>query len=144
MTDPGTRTPRATLAGCAALLLPLLAVADSQLVAGPARNALKASAHLDFKIVIPRVLSMDLGGALGGVSEADLRRNSPGGEIVAIYANSHNATLAATVPSSDRPRGNLILSSAARKVISENAWCAPAAPAPAAAHSGMICTASMP
>jgi hypothetical protein len=136
------RTPRAALASCAALLLPFLASADSQMEGSSAHAALKAEAHLDFKIVIPRVLSMDIDDSFEGVH---------GGQTVAIYTNSHNATLAATLPVSEQARGNIILSSAARKVIAQNVYCAPGT-APYARvltksppnHEPVVCTASMP
>lgn len=134
------RFPRAALASCASLLLPFLAAADSQLEGPSPHAALKATAHLDFKIVIPRVLSMDV---------ADSLEDVRGAQTVAIYTNSHNATLAATLPVSDEARGNIILSSAARKVIAQNVYCAPGTSARAAAGSrplddGVVCTASMP
>lgn len=105
-----------------------------------AHATLKATAHLDFKIVIPRVLSMNMAESLDSVR---------GAQTVAIYTNSHNATLAATLPVSDRARGNIILSSAARKVIAQNVYCAPGSYAKGAAGSrpqddGVVCTASMP
>jgi hypothetical protein len=152
MTAKGLRTCRAALAGGAALLLPFLAAADSQLARGAAHTTLEASAHLDFKIVIPRVLSMDIADGLTDMRGAIDAR---GARTVAIYANSHNATLAATLPSSDRARGNVILNSAAWKVISQNALCTPglahaAIARPARGLAGqpsnapVTCTASMP
>jgi len=129
-------------------LLPFLAAADSQVESGSARAALKATAHLDFKIVIPRVLSMDL---------ADSLEDVRGAQTVAIYTNSHNATLAASLAVSDQARGNIILSSAARKVIAQSVYCAPGtaayargtatARAPAGSRppsDTVVCTASMP
>ncbi len=124
---PRLRTPRAALASCAALLLPFLAAADSQVESGSARAALKATAHLDFKIVIPPVLSMDMADSLEVVR---------GAQTVAIYTNSHNATLAATLAVSDQARGNIILSSAARKIIAQNVYCAPGAAAYARLPTG--------
>jgi hypothetical protein len=41
-----------------AMLLPLTAVADSRVQSGAPRAAVSAAAHLDFKIVIPQVLSL--------------------------------------------------------------------------------------
>jgi hypothetical protein len=125
------------LAGCAAVLLPLLASADSQLAGTFGRGALKATAHLDFKIVIPSVLSMDMP---GGIEEPR------GARTVAIYTNNHNATLAATDPASELARGTIILSSAARKVISQNVGCATGRTPVRAriADAGLTCTASMP
>ena len=136
------RTLRAALASWAALLLPFLAAADSQVEGSSARPALEATAHLDFKIIIPRVLSMDM---------ADSLEDVRGAQTVAIYTNSHNATLAATLAVSDQARGNIILSSAARKVIAQNVYCAPGTAAYARGAAGspptletVVCTASMP
>jgi hypothetical protein len=131
------RASRAALASCAALLLPFFAAADSQVEGSSGRGALRATAHLDFKIVIPRVLSMDM---------ADGLEAPRGAQTVSIFTNSHNATLAATAPASDFARGNVILSSAARKVISQSVDCAPGAPPSRArmADGLLICTASQP
>jgi hypothetical protein len=131
----GLRAARPSLAS-AALLLPLLAAADSQVQTGAARATLRATAHLDFRIVIPRVLSLDLASGVESVR---------GAQTVAIFTNSHNVTLAATVHASDEARGNIILNAAARKVIAQNAACMPGlSRAAAASASGVICTASMP
>ena len=76
-----------------ALLLPLLATADSQLNVRTVNGAYSATAHLDFKIIIPKVLSLDLG-PLG-------LENGNGGQpcgtrTVAIRSNSRHAMLSAT------------------------------------------------
>ena len=144
------RSSRAAATGCAALLLPFLAAADSQLTGGTRRGALAASAPLDFKIIIPRVLSMDL--ETGGPGEWRGSAEGRAAQAVAIYANSHNATLGATSPSSDQARGNIILSSAARKVISQQVLCAAGSAGPSPSREGgprplggwTICTVSMP
>lgn len=81
---------------------------------------------------------------------ADNLEDVRGAQTVAIYTNSHNATLAATLAVSDQVRGNIILSSAARKVIAQNVYCAPgtaAAHAPAPSRpldDTVVCTVSMP
>ncbi len=138
----------------AALLLPISTGAESHLQMGAPGAALKATAHVDFKIIIPPVLYLD-------VSDHGVR--VPGAQPVAIMSNSRNVTLAATASSADTARGNIILSAAARKVIAQGAFCtlgptrATQAPprAAAAASAGtrdraasepqpVICTASMP
>jgi hypothetical protein len=119
------------------MLLPFLAAADSNLQSGAASATLRATAHLDFRIIIPRVLSVDLASGEDSVR---------GSQTVGIFSNSHTVTLAATVPASDDARGNVILNSAARKTIAQNAACRPGL-SRATAHSMMtevICTASMP
>jgi hypothetical protein len=124
------RRARAVLAGGAALLLPFLAAADSQLATGAA-STLRATAHLDFKIVIPRVLSLDVPAELNGDLAA---------QTLAIYSNSRNVAFGSTSRASDTARGGLVLSAAARRVIAQNVSCG----AGARASSTLICTASMP
>ena len=121
----------------AALLLPVTAETESHIQTGAASAAVSATAHLNFRIIVPRVLSV----------------RTTGAETVAILSNSHNVTLTATVRSSDptasQPaaadvvRSHVILSAAARKVIAQDAACAPGGPPPAIAGL-VICTASMP
>jgi hypothetical protein len=151
-----------SLMSSAALLLPISTGAESHLQMGAPGAALKATAHVDFKIVIPPVLSLD-------VNERSVR--VPGAQPVTVMSNSRNVTLAATAARSDTARGNIILSAAARKVIAQDAFCTlgpvhvARTPPPAAATSGgsrmearaleardraasdprpVICTASMP
>jgi hypothetical protein len=102
--------------GTAALLLPLSAVPESHIQAQTTNAASGAAAHVNFKIIIPRVLYLH-------VSDAD---------TVAVISNSHNVALTATVRSTTG-------SVAARKTIVQDAVCA----APAGA-SRVICTVSMP
>jgi hypothetical protein len=112
------------VASTAALLLPLMAVAESHLQAGTGA-ALVATAHLNFKIVIPQVLYLQVGDS------------GP----VAIMSNGRNVALTATVraPSTNPAHGNVILSAAARKVIAQQAVCAASSSA-----SPVLCTASLP
>lgn len=141
-----------SLMSSAALLLPISTGAESHLQMGAPGATSKATAHVDLKIIIPPVLYLD-------VSEHGIR--VPGAQPVAVMSNSRNVTLAATAPSSDAARGNIILSAAARKVIAQNAFCTlgpahVARPAPPAAPSvgsrerapsdlhPVVCTASMP
>lgn len=77
---------------CAALLLPFLASADSQLNTRAVNGAVLATAHLDFKIIIPKVLSLEMGtlrleSGIGG---------QPCGRHSAIMSNNRNVTLSAT------------------------------------------------
>ena len=122
------RAARTALAGSAALLLPFLAAADSQLASGSA--TLRASAHLDFKIIIPRVLSLDLPGEL---------RGGTGAQPVAIYSNSRSIAFGPTITASGAARGGLVLNAAARKVIAQNVSCGTGV-----RTASLICTASMP
>lgn len=127
------------LMSAAALLLPLTAATDSHIQTGAPSAAVDATAHVNFKIIVPQVLYVRTAGA----------------ETMAILSNSRNVTLTATVrnsavtanqpTSADAVRGNVILSAAARKVIAQDAACRPGGPHPPLAVAGqVVCTASMP
>ena len=120
------------------LLLPLWAAAESHLQAATASGKVSATAHVDFKIVIPKVLSIAL---------ADGDTEGSGAQKVAIFSNSRNVTLAASTGSTPAARGNVILRAAAGKVIARDAACrlpADASSGVASKNPGMICTVSMP
>jgi hypothetical protein len=120
------------------LLLPLWAAAESHLQAAPQSGKVSAAAHVDFRIVIPKVLSL---GLTGGDSQ------SPGGQRVAIYSNSRNVTLAASGASTPAASNNVILRAAAGKVIVREAACqlpAGAARSVFPRTNALICTVSMP
>jgi hypothetical protein len=128
----------------AALLLPTMAVPESRMETGQTGAPLQATAHLNFKIVIPKVLYLHVAGA-----------GDRGAQTVAIMSNSRNVWLTATVRTADdrestnsaTARGNVILSAAARKVIAEDAACrlsGPRVTGDSAAANQLICTASMP
>jgi hypothetical protein len=112
-----------TLAGVAALALPLLASAESNVQTGAATAAPGATAHVDFSIVIPKILYLRVGtgssyttGALTSNGAIDLITFSPtaaqvgsgtaipgtggdltgGVETAAVVSNSGNVTLNAT------------------------------------------------
>jgi hypothetical protein len=112
-----------SLLGVAALTLPLMAFAESNVQTGAATNSPGATAHLDFSVVIPKILYLRVGtgstyssGALTSVSTVDLITFSPtagtvgngtavagtggdltgGVETAAIVSNSGNVTLNAT------------------------------------------------
>lgn len=125
------------LVSSAALLLPSLAATESQLQTGAAGTAIRAAAHVDFKIIIPSVLSLDVAGGAESI---------PGAHTVSIFSNSRNVALAASVGASDNARGNLILSAAARRIISQHAACTLGLvrPAGVADTSRVLCTVSMP
>jgi hypothetical protein len=136
---------RASLASCAAVLLPLFAAADSQLQLRSGRGPSSATAHVTFKIVIPTVLSLDM---------PNDTQSARGGLIAAVFSSGHTVALAAAIRSSEAPRGTLLLNSAARKALAQNAACTPGSSgsaAPAKAQRGaepfsaaLICTACMP
>jgi hypothetical protein len=110
--------------GGVAFLLPLMVAAESHLQAGSGA-AVVATAHVNFKIVIPQVLYLHVGDT------------GP----VAIMSNGRSVAMTATArtPSATPAQGNAILSAAARKVISQDAVCA------ASAGAGpVVCTASLP
>jgi hypothetical protein len=126
----------------AALLVPMAAVPESRVQTAEPGAALQATAHLNFKIVIPKVLYL----RVAGVDDRDL-------QTVAIMSNSRNVWLTATLRTPQTQgtdaavRGNVILSAAARKVIVQNTACAltePRAGHTSAGANQLICTASMP
>ncbi len=112
-----------TLVGAATLALPLMAYAESNVQTGAATNAPGATAHVDFSIVIPKILYLRVGtgstyatGSLATNGAIDLITFSPtaaqlgsgtaiagvggdltgGVETAAIVSNSGNVTLNAT------------------------------------------------
>jgi hypothetical protein len=118
----------------AALLLPSVVTAESHIQTKAASAASTATAHVNFKIVIPTALYMQVGNASDRAS---------GAQTVAIMSNSRNVTLNATIRTRDSDalaRGNVILSASARKVIAQDAPCAVG---DAHAHR-VVCTVSMP
>lgn len=153
MTPSGLSGARAALAG-SVLLLPWLAAADSQPQGSLRAATLRASAHLDFRIVIPRMLALQVDGAhvvapaanapaaSAGAPAATSPTAATGGpaQTVAVYGNGRTIALGATA--ADDSRGALILSAAARKAIAQTAVCAPA-PVRGGA-GGIVCTASSP
>jgi hypothetical protein len=139
------------LMSSAALLVPMMAVPESRIQSEGAGTGLQATAHLNFKIVIPKVLYLHVAGA-----------NDHDAQTVAIMSNSRNVWLTATLrtPEVQGPdgairssadsataRGNVILSAAARKVIAQDTACSlsePGAGRPSAGATQLVCTASMP
>ena len=112
-----------SLVGAGALMLPLMTFAESNVQTGAATAAPGATAHVDFTIVIPKILYLRVGtgsaystGALTSVNTIDLITFSPaagtvgngtpvagtggdlpgGVETAAIVSNSGNVTLNAT------------------------------------------------
>jgi hypothetical protein len=128
------------LMSAAALLLPMTAATESHIQTGVPNAALGTTARLNFRIIIPPVLSV----------------RTTGAETVGILSNSRNVTLSATVrspattakqpTSADVVRSNVILSAVARKVIAEDVACTVAGLHSATALDAgqLVCTASMP
>jgi hypothetical protein len=135
----------------AALLLPMMAAPESHIQGVAVNGAVRASAHVDFKIIIPRTLSLDVGPE---------SHRGQGARMVAITSNNRTVTLGATVHASDvdvsgtEARRNVILSAAARKIIAQDAACTPGDAHPAAAAKTLgslagstgrvVCTVSTP
>jgi hypothetical protein len=87
------------LVGClaaAALLSPWPVTAESSLVSGAGTAHVGATAHLDFKIVIPPVLALRIDGASLAAGAAPR---------VSVFSNTRHVLLTASAPSSpdDRP-----------------------------------------
>jgi hypothetical protein len=150
MTPIGLSRARAALAG-GVLLLPWLAAADSQPQGGVGAKTLRASAHVDFRIVIPRMLALQVDG-VNAAPPAPTATSPPSGatspaadaaapaRTVAVYGNGRTIALGATA--ADNARSGLILSAAARKGIAQDAVCAPA-PVRSSPRA-IVCTASSP
>ncbi len=126
----------------AALLVPMLAVPESRIQTAAAGAAAQATAHVNFKIVIPKVLYLHVAGV--GDREA---------QTVAIMSNSRNVWLTATLRTPQTQgtdaaaHGNVILTAAARKVIAQDTACTLSGPRAGRAAAGaaqLVCTASMP
>jgi soluble lytic murein transglycosylase-like protein len=160
MTPIGLSRARTLLAG-GVLLLPWLAAADSQPQGGLGTKTLRASAHVDFRIIIPRMLALQVDTHAAPLAAAPLAagsvaaspavassvtagsgaaRSADAPQTVTVYGNGRTIALGATAED-DSPRG-LILSAAARKAIAQDAVCAPA-PARSTVD-GIVCTASSP
>jgi hypothetical protein len=129
---PGLQRARAVGFCAAALLVPFLSAADSYVETRAKGAALRATAHVDFKIIIPRILALDL-------ASGDDR--IPGTHKVGILSNSRSVTLAATVSASDEARGHVILNAAARKIILQDAACTTGL---TRLPNPVVCTVSMP
>jgi hypothetical protein len=125
------------LMGSAALLLPLTAATESDIRSGAAGRSLSATAQINFKIVIPKILYLQVAPEANRLESLN---------TVAVMSNSHNVDLNAslrTAHSDGSVWGNVILSSAARKSIAQEATCTLDGQG-ALAGSRLICTASMP
>ena len=135
-----------------AVLLPSMVAAESHLQTKAVGTASVATARVNFKIVIPTVLYLQVGNAADRALGADRPLGADrrlGAETVAIMSNSRNVTLNASVrrPDSDVPlRGNVIrgapviLSASRRKVLAQDAPCT----AGDAHPHPVVCTVSMP
>jgi hypothetical protein len=102
--------------GTAALLLPMMVAGESHIQTEAAGTAAAATAHVNFKIVIPTVLYLRVNGG---------NERIEGAETVAVMSNSRNLTLNATVRTSDsdfHARG-VVLGASARKTIAQDALC---------------------
>jgi len=128
------------LLSSAALLLPVAAVPESRVQSEGASAPVQATAHVNFRIVIPKVLYLHVGAG---------NDRDPDPETVAVMSNNRNVWLTATVRTRDdhsrAARGSVILSAAARNIIAQDTVCTAVDLRPAAARaSHLICTVSMP
>ena len=113
--------------GTAALLLPMMVAGESHIQTEAPGTAATATAHVNFKIVIPKVLYLRVGGG-----------NEPveGAQTVAVMSNSRNLTLNATLrtSNSDVHTRGVVLGASAGKTIAQDALCTLGD----AAHAGVI------
>jgi hypothetical protein len=115
--------------GAALLMLPRPAAPDSHLATGARDAALRATAHLDFKIIIPPVLGLNLDSGPG---------LHAGGLPVALFGNTPTLTLSSSTRGTSR---NLVLTAVAHGVIAAHSYCGvDGAPG---VHR-VTCTAAMP
>jgi len=106
----------------AALVLPVLAMAaSSPMTSRSTELPLRASAHVNFKVVIPAMLSLDV------------RAQS-----TTVFSNGRLVVLGPTVRGSENIHGGLLFPAAARKVIEQTVPCR------TAGKSSTFCTVSMP
>jgi len=137
-----------------------MAAADSHIQTAAPNSPLSATAHLDFKIIIPQVLSLRVAGS---------NDRALGAQTVAVMSNSRNVTLHATIggpgilaggnvsdgvaarskTGASAGGGNIILSAAGRRIIAQDALCEAARSRPGAAdrdpvNAPLLCTVSMP
>ncbi|MBS0375224.1 MAG: hypothetical protein JSR73_11640 [Proteobacteria bacterium] len=144
---PRPARPRARLvAVLAALLATGGAVAESSLQSGAHTKSTGASAHLDFKIVIPPMLALRLEPepiAAGGAPR------------VAVESNTRHALLTASTTVGTSLSGTLLVRAGRGVVLREEAGCRLAAPRPIAATAAghgpaivdqrpVICTVALP
>jgi hypothetical protein len=101
----------------ASLLLPLTAASESHVQTAAPTARVTAMASVNFKIVISKVLSLQM---------SDAGNLSLDAQTVTIMSNGHNVSLNATertAKSSAHAGSSVILSSAARKGIAQVAQC---------------------
>jgi hypothetical protein len=127
----------------AAVLLPHMASADSHIQTEAGGGVFTATAHVNFKIVIPKVLYLNV-----GADRQAAVAQPPGTQTVAIMSNNRNVMLNGTVRALDddasraagHGRAGVILSASAGKIIAQDALCT----AGAIDHRQVVCTVSMP
>ena len=130
----------------AALLMPMMAAPESHVQTAAASTATNVAAHVNFKIVIPTVLSLRMESAID---------RGRGAKTVTIMSNGRNVMLSSTTRSSDDARAHfVILSASAGKILAQDAPCAPGIDDTAAATTRthrvsfniqpLVCTVSMP
>jgi hypothetical protein len=119
------------------LFMPMMAMAESHLDTGAISASLNATAHLNFKIVIPKVLYLNV------ASDDDRIAGAP---TVAVMSTGRDVTLNATLraPAAGGPASvhapagsSIVLTAAARKSIAQNVPCT-------RGGGPIVCTASMP
>jgi hypothetical protein len=135
------------LMSTAALLMPMMAAPESHVQTAAANTAVNAAVHVNFKIVIPTVLYLRMGSA---------NDRGDGAKTLTVMSNGRNVMLNPTARSPDDARAHdgVILSASARKIIAQEAPCAPGIDDAAAALARadrvnfsahpLVCTVSMP
>ena len=106
--------PFCALLTCALWLAPPLAIAEAQF-GSVVSGRLSTTAHTDFKIVIPGILSLQM------LSVPDSQSGMP---RVAVGSNGRTVALAATVAGAKGQRRDSIIGAGARRSIDEQSTCA--------------------
>jgi len=125
-----------------------MAVPESHIQPGAAGVPVSATAHVNFRILIPQVLSL----------RTESGDHGETAQTVAIMSNGRDVTLSASVGTHDvfHAHTGVIISAPARKIIAQDARCSPGSAHAAAAHDDassavngdvhqqLVCTVSTP
>ncbi len=119
------------------LLMPMMATAESHMDFGAATGSLNAAAHLNFKIVIPNVLYLNVAGDHEHVAAAQTVAVMSTGRDVTLNATIRMPTAGLRASIDSAAAGSTLLTAAARKAIAQNVPCT-------RGDGPVVCTASMP
>lgn len=119
------------------LLMPLMVMAESHMDGKAANARLNPTAHVNFKIVIPSVLYLNVAGEGNPVPGAPTVTVTSTGRDVALNATVRAPTAGPQASIGAAAAGSIVLTAAARKSIAQNVPCT-------RGDGPIVCTASMP